>query len=115
MLDEDVPYSIVVKNITAEEKRDMFKAFAMHFFMCFLYITYSICNIWKSLKQQFFTNSEAATGRVLWKKVFLETSQNSQENTYVSLFFNKDAGLCLQLYEKIISGTCVFLWILRHF
>ena len=87
MLDEDVPYSIVVKNIAAEEKRDMFKAFAMHFFMCFLYITYSICNIWKSLKQQFFTNSEAATGRVLWKKVFLETSQNSQENTYVRVSF----------------------------
>ena len=65
MLDEDVPYSIVVKNITAEEKRDIFKTFAMHFFMYFLYITYSICSIWKSLKQQFFTNSEAATGRVL--------------------------------------------------
>ena len=27
------------------------------------------------------------------KKVFLEISQNSKENTYVSLFFNKVAGL----------------------
>ena len=65
ILDEDVPYSILVKNITAEETRDMLKAFAMHFFMCFLYIIYSICSIRKSLKQYFFTNSEAATGGVL--------------------------------------------------
>ena len=40
ILDEDVPYLIVVKNITTEETGDMFKAFAMHFFMCFLYIIY---------------------------------------------------------------------------
>ena len=40
ILDEDVPYSIVVKNITAEETRDMFKAFAMHFFYVFFYILY---------------------------------------------------------------------------
>ena len=45
IVDEDVPYSIVVKSITAEETKDMFKAFAMHFFMFFLYITYSICSI----------------------------------------------------------------------
>ena len=35
ILDEDVPYSIAVKNITAEETMDMFKAFAMHFLMFF--------------------------------------------------------------------------------
>ena len=39
ILDEDVPYSIVVKNITAEETMDMFKALAMHFFVLF-YIYY---------------------------------------------------------------------------
>ena len=39
ILDEDVPYSIVVKNITAEETMDMFKALAMHFFELF-YIHY---------------------------------------------------------------------------
>ena len=39
ILDEDVPYSIVVKNITAEETMDMFKAFAMHFLVLF-YIYY---------------------------------------------------------------------------
>ena len=44
ILDEDVPYSIVIKNITAEETRDMFKAFAMHVFV-FSYIIYSICSI----------------------------------------------------------------------
>ena len=65
ILDEDVPYSIVVKNITAEETRDMFKVFAVHFFYAFLYIIYSICTIRKSLKQHFFTNSEAATGGAL--------------------------------------------------
>ena len=65
ILGEDVPYSIVVKNITAEETRDMFKAFAIHFFYVFLYIICSICSIRKSLKQHFFANSEAATGGVL--------------------------------------------------
>ena len=39
ILDEDVPYSIVVKNITAEETMNIFKAFAMHFLM-FFYIYY---------------------------------------------------------------------------
>ena len=72
ILDEDWPCSIVVKNINAEETMDMFKAFAMHLF--FLYIRYSIWIIRKSLKQIFFTNSEAATGGVLRKKVFLEIS-----------------------------------------
>ena len=42
--------------------------------------------------------TEAATRGVLWKKVFLEISQNSQENT------------CARA-----SGTGVFLWILRNF
>ena len=38
--------------------------------------------------------SEAGTGDVLQEKIFLELSQNSQENTcaWVSLFFNKVAG-----------------------
>ena len=36
ILDEDVPYSIVLKNITAEETRDMFKVFAM-LFVFFIY------------------------------------------------------------------------------
>ena len=40
ILGEDVPYSIVVKNITAEETRDMSKAFAM-VFLGFFYILYT--------------------------------------------------------------------------
>ena len=46
ILDEDVPYSIVLENITAEETRDMFKAFAMllciFFFYIFLYIQFGV-------------------------------------------------------------------------
>ena len=30
---------------------------------------------------------EAATGSVLWEKVFLKISQNSQENTYAKASF----------------------------
>ena len=37
ILDEDVPYLIAVKNITAEETRDMFKVFAIDF-VVFFYI-----------------------------------------------------------------------------
>ena len=46
ILSEDVPYSIAVENITAEETRDMFKAFAMLFvcfFYIFLYIQFGAC------------------------------------------------------------------------
>ena len=43
ILDEDVPCSIVDKNITAEERRDMFKAFSMHFFVFYiLYIQFAV-------------------------------------------------------------------------
>ena len=75
ILNEDVPYSIVVKNITTEETMDRFTAFAIHF-LCFfyIYIIYSIWSIRKSLKQHVFTNSEAAAGGVLRKNIFLETS-----------------------------------------
>ena len=63
--DEDVPYSIVVETITAEETGDMFKRFALHFLNFFIYITYSIRSIRKNFKQHFFPNSEAATRDVL--------------------------------------------------
>ena len=47
----------------------------LKFIFCFfLYLIYSIWSIRKSLKQHVFTNSEAATGDVLRKNVFLETS-----------------------------------------
>ena len=46
---------------------------------------------------------KAVTGDVLQEKVFLEISQNSQENTCARVPFLRD------------SGTSVFLWILRDF
>ena len=39
--DEDVPYSIVVKNITAKETMNMLKVFAM-FFIYILYIQFGV-------------------------------------------------------------------------
>ena len=74
ILDEDLPYSIVVKNITAEETMDMFKALAMHFFV--LFYLYYIFNLEypKKFEGTLLTNLEAATGCVLRKYIFLETS-----------------------------------------
>ena len=40
ILDEDVPYSIVVKNITAEETMNMFKVFAMFFYIYIFKLEY---------------------------------------------------------------------------
>ena len=49
-------------------------------------------------------------------KVFLEISQNSQENTCARVFFLiKLQASGLQLYLKGDSGTVVFLGILRNF
>ena len=54
IVDEDVPYSIVVKSITAEETKDMFKAFAMHFFMFFfIYYIFNLQYL-KKLEVTFF-------------------------------------------------------------
>ena len=48
--------------------------------------------------------------------VFLEISQNSQENTCARVFFLiKLQASGLQLYQKGDSGTVVFLEILRNF
>ena len=75
ILDEDVPYSTVVKNITAEEIMDMFKALQSIFIYIFLYTLYIQFEVSeKAWSNTVFTNSEAATGGVLSKKVFLEIS-----------------------------------------
>ena len=59
---------------------------------------------------------EAATRGVLWKKVFLEVSQNSQANNCARVsFLIKLQAWGLQLYQKRGSGTSVFLWILWNF
>ena len=53
ILDEDVPYSMVVKNINVEEKRDMFKAFAVHFLCFFIYYIFNL-QYPKKLEATFF-------------------------------------------------------------
>ena len=51
------------------------------------------------LERRTVASSEATTGCVLYEKVFLKNSQNSQETPVPeSLFFNKDPGWGLQLY-----------------
>ena len=50
------------------------------------------------------------------KKIFLEISQNSQENTCArDSFLIKLQAWDLQLCQKIVSGTGVFLWILWNY
>ena len=53
-------------------------------------------------------NTRSSRPEVFCKKVFLEISQNSQENTCASVSFL----IKLQVYLKRGSGTGVFLWIL---
>ena len=43
---------------------------------------------------------EAATGGVLWKKLFLKISHNSQETICVEVSFNKVAGLLACIFIK---------------
>ena len=52
---------------------------------------------------KFLIFSGAATKSILWKKMFLEISQNTQEKTRVS-FFNKVAGL-RQIYFTVNLAT----------
>ena len=62
----------------------------------------------------YITLTVAATGGVIWKKVFLEISRNSQGNTCArDSFVIKLQGL--QLYLKRDSGTGAFLWVLWNF
>ena len=63
-----------------------------------------------------FQGTEAVTGGVLWKKLFLEISQNSQENTSARVsFLVKLQAWSRQLCQKRHPGTGVFLWILQNF
>ena len=60
--------------------------------------------------------SEAVVQRCSVKKVFLETSQNSQENTCarISFLITCQAQACLGISKKY-SSTGIFLWVLRNF
>ena len=61
---------------------------------------------------KWYKMSEAPARGVLWKKVFLKLSKNSQENTCARVsFLIKLQASGLRLYWKRDSGTGVFLWI----
>ena len=61
------------------------------------------------------TVSDAVT-RVLYKKVFLKISLNSQENTCARVSFSIQLQASgPQLYTKRDFGIGVFLWVLRNF
>ena len=48
---------------------------------------------WNNWKEKFTMYLQKQPPEVFYEKIFLEISQNSQENTCASLFFNKVAGL----------------------
>ena len=50
----------------------------------------------------FWVDTKATSGAVLWKKLFLETSQHWQENACVDAFIKRD------------SSTIFFLWLLQN-
>ena len=59
---------------------------------------------------------EAVVQRCSVKKMFLEISQNSQENNLARIsFLIKLQAPDLQLLKKSDSGTSVFMWILQNF
>ena len=59
---------------------------------------------------------EAVIWRYSVEKVFLEISQNSQENTCAKVSFLIKLHACgLHLYQKRDSSTGLFLWFLRYF
>ena len=59
--------------------------------------------------------TEAATRGVLYKNVFLEISQNPQENTCVSLFFKKVAGVKFNKKETLAQVfSCEFCEISKN-
>ena len=75
----------------------------------YLKTTVVICifkNTPSSIFDRILNTSEGVAQRCSVKKVLLEVSQNSQENT---------CALSVQLYLKKYSGTGIFLRILRNF
>ena len=69
-----------------------------------------------------FSFSEGATEGVLWKKVFLKISQNSQENTFGSrnfqkhLFYRTSLDDCFCLFRATVLkwGTANNVWKTSH-
>ena len=97
----------------------------------FLSVSGSFHETWNNFMKYFYfsiQHSEAAVQMCSVKKVFLEISQNSQENicnrvSFLTklqawgqrLFFNKVEGLRPATLFKKASSTGVFLWILLDF
>ena len=57
----------------------------------------------------FWQKTEAVVRRFSVKKVFLIITQNSQENTFATVF-----AYTLKLYLKRDYGTSILLWILQN-
>ena len=74
-----------------------------------------VCPVQASVEFHIETRQVVAQGCSV-KKVFLEISQNSQENTcaWVSFLIKLQVS-ALQVYQKRGSGTGTFLWILWNF
>ena len=65
--------------------------------------------------EQTVVNIEPATGGCSVKKVFLEISQNLQENTCVRVSFLIKLQTFCNFIRKRDSDTLAFLWISRNF
>ena len=70
---------------------------------------WTISNFWSTV-----FNTKPATGIVLWKKVLLKISQNSQENTCIRVSF-LITSQAWGNFIKVILAQVIFLWILRNF
>ena len=81
----------------------------------------NLCLIWYILKVTFIVRNlkivnvhKQPPGGVLLKVVLRNFAKLTGKHLCQSLFFNKVAGLGLELYLKRDSGTGVFLWILQN-
>ena len=54
---------------------------------------------------------EAVVRRCSVKKVFFKISQNSKENTFARVFFNKAAGLFNQFVPRFNTSFATFPWL----
>ena len=90
-------YCAAVYHLALKPLRDFFPAFSNHWVYClyFIVLLYNngkrfkrVLEIWHEASRYKCLSTEApATGGVLWKKVFLKISQNSQENTCARVSF----------------------------
>ena len=60
------------------------------------------------------SNAQKQPPEVFYKKMFLNISQNSQENTCASLFFNKVAGNFIKKETLVQVFSCEFSKIFKN-